>query len=373
MDSRAFYNVINNELVSTSTARYSLNPANRQPNPAVPVSMQADLDRAVSAGRSAYKSWAKVSIEERRKALHAYSDALASNREFFINLLTQEQGKPITQAAGEVDLTITWLKEIPALDLPDTVIEENEERKIVQRYVPLGVAAGIVPWNFPVLLAVGKIAPAPSPFTPCCALKPGELACSIFPPGLIQVLSVVNIEEIVPKVATLSFLTSSQVCMMIKRLYVHEKIYDQFRDAFVKFTSSLKVGDGMEQDTFFGPVQNEMQYDKLKGLFSSITTEGLNPFLGGTINNDSKGFFITPTVIDNPPENSRVVQEEQFGPIIPLMKWSDEQDVLARANGTHAGLGASVWAAGSVWVNSHFDVSPKVPFGGHKWSGIGTK
>jgi acyl-CoA reductase-like NAD-dependent aldehyde dehydrogenase len=132
--------------------------------------------------------------------------------------------------------------------------------------------------------------------------------------------------------------------MMIKRLYVHEKIYDQFRDAFVKFTSSLKVGDGMEQDTFFGPVQNEMQYDKLKGLFSSITTEGLNPFLGGTINNDSKGFFITPTVIDNPPENSRVVQEEQFGPIIPLMKWSDEQDVLARANGTHAGLGASVWA-----------------------------
>lgn len=174
--------------------------------------------------------------------------------------------------------------------------------------------------------------------------------------------------------------------MMIKRLYVHEEIYDQFRDAFVKHTATLKVGDGTDAETFFGPVQNEMQYEKLKDLFSSIESQGLNPALGGTIT-ESKGFFITPTIIDNPPEKSRVVQEEPFGPIIPLIKWSDEDDVLARANATDSGLGASVWSkdidranrmaaqleSGSVWVNSHFEVSPNVSIGGHKGSGIGSE
>lgn len=174
--------------------------------------------------------------------------------------------------------------------------------------------------------------------------------------------------------------------MMIKRLYVHEKIYDRFRDAFVQHTASLKVGNGSEPDTFFGPVQNSMQYAKLKDLFSSIKTQGLTTALGGTIP-ESKGFFINPTVVDNPPEDSRIVQEEPFGPIIPLVKWSNEDDVIARANGTQSGLGASVWTrdldranriakqmeAGSVWVNSHFDVAPNVSIGGHKWSGIGSE
>ncbi|OJJ54205.1 hypothetical protein ASPSYDRAFT_72341 [Aspergillus sydowii CBS 593.65] len=438
--------------MTTSTqTRHSVNPANRQPNPEVPVASKEDLDRAVAAARSAFKFWSKTSFAERRAALHAFSDALAENQEGFTQVLTQEQGKPLTQAAVEIGMSVQWLKGLSNITLPETAVEEDENKKIVQRYVPMGAAAGIVPWNFPVLLAIGKIAPAvytgnaiiikPSPFTPYCALKLGELAARFFPPGLIQVLSGnddlgpwitthpgidkisftgstetgkrvmassantlkrvtlelggndpaiicddVDIEEIVPKLVVLSLLVSSQICMMIKRLYVHEEIYDQFRDAFVKHTATLKVGDGTDAETFFGPVQNEMQYEKLKDLFSSIESQGLNPALGGTIT-ESKGFFITPTIIDNPPEKSRVVQEEPFGPIIPLIKWSDEDDVLARANATDSGLGASVWSkdidranrmaaqleSGSVWVNSHFEVSPNVSIGGHKWSGIGSE
>lgn len=142
----------------------------------------------------------------------------------------------------------------------------------------------------------------------------------------------------------------------------------------------------MEDDVFFGPVQNKMQFEKAKDLFSSITTEKLKAALGGSIE-DSKGYFIHPTIIDNPPESSRVVQEEPFAPILPIMKWSDEADVIDRANALETGLGASVWSkdfdrvtriadqlqSGSVWVNSHFDVSPKAPFGGHKQSGIGVE
>lgn len=174
--------------------------------------------------------------------------------------------------------------------------------------------------------------------------------------------------------------------MMIKRLYVHEKIYDELRDKLVKHVQNLKVGDGTQPDTFIGPVQNSMQYDKARNLFQTITSENLNPVVGGTIK-ESSGYFIPPTLIDNPPETSRVVTEEPFAPILPLLKWTDEEDVISRANNTATGLGGSVWSkdleratrmarelqAGSVWVNSHFQVAPNVPFGGHKASGIGTE
>lgn len=175
--------------------------------------------------------------------------------------------------------------------------------------------------------------------------------------------------------------------MMIKRLYVHEKIYDQFRDALVEHTKTLKSGNGFDDDVFIGPVQNSMQYEKVKSLFDEIPKQGWKPAIGGELPNGGKGYFITPTIIDNPPEDSRIVTEEPFGPIFPMLKWSDDDDVIARANDTKMGLGASVWSAdveratnmakqleaGSVWVNSHFNVAPGVPFGGHKWSGIGTE
>jgi acyl-CoA reductase-like NAD-dependent aldehyde dehydrogenase len=163
------------------------------------VCTREDLDLAVSAARSAFKLWSKTPIQERRAALHAYADAVAAQHDFFTRLLTQEQGKPLAQAGVEIDMAVAWLKEIPAVALPETVLREDDQQKIIQRYVPMGVAAGIVPWNFPVLLAVGKIASAiytgnaiivkPSPFTPYCTLKLGELATKIFPPGLLQVLS----------------------------------------------------------------------------------------------------------------------------------------------------------------------------------------
>ena len=393
-----------------------------------------------------------------------------------------EQGKPLSQAQQEVDLAVVWLKAIPDMKLPEEILEDTEDRQIIQRYTPLGVACGIVPWNYPVLLACGKSAPAlytgnviilkPSPFTPYCDLKLGELGRQFFPPGVLQVLSGgddlgpmltahpgidkvsftgssvtgkkvmescsktlkrvtlelggndaciicedVDVEKVIPKVeyrlcpvitnhkygltqfafvlqiTLLSFLCSSQLCLMIKRLYVHESIYDKFLTAMVEHTKTLKVGPGLEPDVFFGPVQNSMQYEKVKTLFSDIGKEGWKPAIGGTLpdrnsnRSTSKGYFITPTIIDNPPETSRIVTEEPFGPILPVLKWSDEDDVIERANNTKMGLGASVWSAdfdravrmaqqleaGSVWVNSHFDFAPGVPFGGHKWSGMGTE
>lgn len=175
--------------------------------------------------------------------------------------------------------------------------------------------------------------------------------------------------------------------MAIKRVYVHESIYAHFLEALVTYSKNLKVGNGIERDTFIGPLQNAVQYEKVRTYFDDIVNEGLHPVLGGTNENRIKGYFITPTIIDNPPDDSRIVREEAFGPIVPVLKWTDSEDVVARVNDSEMGLGASVWSrdveraermarqldVGSAWVNMHFEVQAHVPFGGHKASGIGTE
>lgn len=194
-----FYNTINNESKRTPTTRHGINPATEEPNLDVPVSTKEDVDDAVSHARTAFKKWSKVPIEERRAAILAFADALASHKDEFARLLVTEQGKPLSQATQEVSVAEIALQTVAKLDLPEEVLEETEERTIIGRHVPLGVACGIVPWNYPVLLACGKIGPAllsgcsvivkPSPFTPYCSLKLGELGRQFFPPGVLQVLS----------------------------------------------------------------------------------------------------------------------------------------------------------------------------------------
>ncbi|OLN97064.1 Phenylacetaldehyde dehydrogenase 1 [Colletotrichum chlorophyti] len=281
----------------------------------------------------------------------------------------------------------------------------------------------------------------PSPFTPYCDLKIVELAQQIFPPGVFQVLSGddnlgpwltshpgvdkvsftgstatgkrvmescsktlkrvtlelggndaaivrpdVDVKAIAPKIAMLALYNSGQVCVAIKRIYIHESIYDELLTEITNVVESLPVGDGQQEGTVLGPVQNQMQFERVKELLKDIEAQKLKITAGSTEPaSNSKGFFITPTIVDNPPENSRIVVEEPFGPVFPVLKWSDEADVIRRANDTLMGLGASVWSkdleaaqriakkikAGNVWINTHLELQYDSPFGGHKQSGIG--
>lgn len=444
-----FQNTINGKLSSTEKTRHGINPATGKANPEVPVSTQADVDAAVAAGKEAFKTWSQTPFEERKKAMLAFGDALEAHSADFAKMLTQEQGKPLMFAQGELGNAVQWIRALSNLELKEEVLEEDDDKMVITRYTPLGVTVGIVPWNFPVHLACGKIAPSiltgnpiiikPSPFTPYCDLKLGELGQQFFPPGVLQVLSGddnlgpwltshpgpdkisftgstftgkkvmesasktlkrvtlelggndptivcadVDIAAVAPKVATLAFLNSGQICLAIKRIYVHESIHEKFRDAMVEYTRTLKVGEGNEEGVFLGPIQNSMQFDKVKTFFNDIEKEKWNVAVGGK-NDDRPGYFINPTIIDKPSDTSRIVTEEPFGPIVPLMTWSDEADVVRRANDTKMGLGASVWSndleqanriarqldAGSVWVNTHLEVAPNAAFGGHKESGIG--
>ena len=194
-----FYNSINGKLTSTEKTRHGINPATGKPNAEVPVATQKDVDDSVAAGKEAFKSWSKVPYQERKKALLAFADGLEANTNDFSKLLTQEQGKPLQFAVGEVQTGVHWLRELAKLELKEEVVEEDDGKKVIVRYTPLGLTVGIVPWNYPVHLACGKIAPAiltgntiiikPSPFTPYCDLKLGELAQQYFPPGVVQVVS----------------------------------------------------------------------------------------------------------------------------------------------------------------------------------------
>ena len=195
----------------------------------------------------------------------------------------------------------------------------------------------------------------------------------------------VDVETYAPKVADLAFANSGQVCLALKRVYIHEDIFDQFRDAMVKHVQTLKLGDGTEKDVSHGPIQNSMQYERVCGFFKDIEKEGWKVAVGGKNDENAPGYFIQPTIIDRPADDSRIVTEEPFGPILPIMSYKTEEEVIERANNTLMGLGASVWTtdmeeaerigrqldAGSVWTNTHLELQPNLPFGGHKQSGIG--
>ncbi|KAI1854382.1 hypothetical protein JX265_012416 [Neoarthrinium moseri] len=452
LDFTKFYNVIDGKLVGTAKTRRAVNPSTEEELWEVPVSTQEDIDKAVAAAKKAQEAWAEVSWEDRRKAIHNFAAALEKQSGEFAKLLTTEQGKPLMFAQGEIAEAVRWLRTLSSYPEPQETVEESPERKVSIRYTPLGVAVGIVPWNFPVQLASGKIAAAlvtgnafilkPSPFTPYCDLKMAELAQAFFPPGIFQALSGddnlgpwltahpgidkvsftgstatgkrvmescaktlkrVTLElggndpaivcadadpaVVGPKVATMALFNSGQICIAVKRVYVHESIYPAVLAAMVEFVKSVRVGDGHSEGVFMGPVNNKLQFDRVKNLLDDIEKTQLKIATGSTKTqaDGSKGLFITPTIIDNPPEDSRIVVEEPFGPVFPVLKWTDEADVIKRANDTDMGLGASVWSqnmetahriakklkAGNVWINAHAEPQPEAPFGGHKHSGVG--
>ncbi|OQS13075.1 aldehyde dehydrogenase [Nocardia donostiensis] len=447
-----FVMTINGESVKGAETSDVFNPATRSVIAQVPVATREDLDRAVDAAHQAFATWSAAPLAERQALVAAIGDRLEERAEDFMALLTAEQGKPRAMAEWEVYGSIAWFREVAKQSLPEDVVEDTAERRVISRRTPLGVVAAIVPWNFPILLAVWKIAPAlvagntiivkPSPFTPLCDLKLVELVQDLLPPGVLSALSGdddlgkwmtahdriakiaftgstetgkhvmrsaagtlkritlelggndpaivlgdVDPKKVAPQLFWAAFQNNAQFCNAAKRVYVHDSVYDAVRDELVAFARTVKVGNGAQPDTELGPIQNEPQYRKVAEYFDDCAANGYTFALGGRIDPDAEGWFVPVTIVDNPPENSRLVAEEPFGPIVPLLRWSDEDDVVRRANDTVWGLGATVWGedldaiqrigrrleAGTVWLNEVHQYSPHQVFGGHKQSGIGAE
>jgi acyl-CoA reductase-like NAD-dependent aldehyde dehydrogenase len=197
------------------------------------------------------------------------------------------------------------------------------------------------------------------------------------------VLHDASVKETAQQIFKEAMKNTGQVCIAIKRCFVPDKLHDDFVRELSECARNAKVGDGFQEGVQYGPINNKMQFDRVKELVEDARRSGATIEAGGApLPGD--GYFYPPTIISGVKEGFRIVDEEQFGPVLPVIKYSDESDVVERANGTLFGLGGSVWGpvdravkvaetldSGSVWINSHNVLTPDVPFGGRKESGVG--
>ncbi|KAJ2905395.1 fusarin C cluster-oxidoreductase [Zalerion maritima] len=404
MDFDNFFNVVNGEKRASKSTYHGVCASNGKTLWEVPIATPDDVGNAVSAAATVFPCWAAKSYTERNEFLTKFK-------------------------------------------IPEERIEDDEKVVFVKNE-PFGVVAAICPWNFPLFFGIGKLAPAvatgncvilkPSPYTPYSALKLVELAQQVFPPGVVQVLGGdgnlgpalvrhpdiqkisftgstatgkevmrgcvdtmkrftlemagnnagiimpdVDVPVVAEQVAEGLWFNAGQVCANNRRLYIHESIYDGFVEDLAAKTKEM---DGQVADRI-GAIQNTMQLEKLKEAISECQKAG-HKLLGNDSSTKSpQGSFFHPVIIDNPPEDSSIVTDEHFGPIVPCLKFCSVDDAIAKVNSTTTGLAANLWTknvtaaegiiskldVGNVYVNGPPKPDPAVPFGGHKQSGMGVE
>ena len=344
-----------------------------------------------------------------------------------------------------------WARHTGTLELPVEVLSDGEAGRVELHRKPLGVVGSITPWNFPILIAIWHLVPAirtgntvvikPSPYTPLGTIRLVELLNEVLPKGVLNVvagrddlgqmmtehphiqkivftgscatgrkvmqtasstlkrvtlelggndagivLPDANPKEIAERLFWGAFINNGQTCAALKRLYVPDNIYDEVCDALVDYAKSVTVGHGLEENSVLGPIQNQMQYDKVVDLVEDAKRNGARILCGGEAP-EGPGFFYPVTIVAGATDGMRIVDEEQFGPVLPVIRYTDLDDAIERANALDVGLGGSAWSSdpdkakavaarlecGTAWVNNHGAIKPFAPFGGVKGSGLGVE
>ncbi len=428
-----------------------INPSTGQVFAQAPSVTPEQLDVVFAAANRAYRDW-KRDEGLRRTVLLAAAVAVEAAVDELAPILVAEQGKPLGDARNEIFAAGAWLRYFSELEVPREIIRDDAERfeEVYRR--PLGVVSAITPWNFPITLAMWKIAPAlragntivvkPSPYTPLTTLALARVLRGVLPDGVLNVitgpdplgaalvshpiprkvsftgstavgkrvavaaaedlkrltlelggndpaiiLKDANVEDVAARLFWSAFGNNGQICLAVKRVYAHEDVQPALVEALGELARKARVDDGMAEGAQLGPLNNQPQFERIKGLVSDAVANGARVVSGGHVI-DRPGYFYSPTILDNVNDGFRVVNEEQFGPVLPVMAFRDEAEAIERANNSEYGLTASVWSAdadhaaalaseidsGQVSINSHGGgVQKHLPFGGHKWSGIGVE
>ncbi|MEN8293113.1 aldehyde dehydrogenase family protein [Acinetobacter radioresistens] len=426
-----------------------LNPANEEVVTEIASATPEQVNQAVQAATEAFKQWKNISDEEINNSFSKIANDIRQEKKEIARLITLEQGKPLGLAEFEVEAGASWIEYIASLEIPVETIQEPGSKTIQVYNRPLGVVASITPWNWPFMIAVWHLFPAlktkncivnkPSEYTPLSTVKLVEIINRHVPKGVCSVvlgtgkvgqvlsehpdiakvtftgstrtgqsilshsvntlkgvvlelggndvgivLDDIDVDSTAEKIFGSAFLNAGQTCAALKRLYVHENIYEDLIHKLVEIAERQVVGNGQEENTTFGPVQNRMQFNKVKALIEDAIAQGGELLTQAPVLPEN-GYYIAPTLIANLREGVALVDEEQFGPVLPIIKFSEIDDVIQRANQSSFGLGGSVWSqniekaqeianqleCGTVWINSHADLSPAAPFGGWKLSGLG--
>ena len=354
-------------------------------------------------------------------------------------------------AGMEIGGAIAWTRVTASLDIPVDVIQDNADARIEVHRKPLGVVGSITPWNWPLLICIWHIMPAlragntvvlkPASLTPVATLRLVELANQVLPKGVLNVvtgeaevgsamsahpgiakmvftgstptgrhimqnaaatlkrltlelggndagivLPDVDPKAVAARLFAAAFHNNGQTCACLKRLYVPDALYEDICAELARLAREVKVGDGLDPATQLGPIQNAAQRQRVASLVDDAREKGARILAGGHAL-EGDGYFYAPTIIADARPGMRVVDEEQFGPALPVIRYSDLEDAIAQANASENGLGGSIWTSrpaeaaglalrlesGSVWINEHGAIQPDAPFGGVKQSGVGVE
>ncbi len=442
--------LIGGRLVDGDMTMPVVNPATGQVFAEAPRASLAQLDEAVTAAAKAFPAWAATSVVARRALLVKIAETVEAHENELARLLVREHGMPLPNACGEVTAFGAELRAMAKAALPSKTIEVRPGWRVEQIYRPLGVVAAIMPWNLPLILLGTKLGPAllmgntvvvkPAATTSLSTLRLFTIIADIVPSGVVNVITDANdlgsdlsshplvrmvtftgSTAVGKKVAAASagtlkrftlelggndpaivlddvdpiavakilfegaFQNSGQACIAVKRVYAHAAIYDALCVALGDLARAAKTGDGFTEGVQYGPLQNKAQFDRVNAVIAEAKTKGI-VVASGTIP-EGGGYFIGPTIVRDIAEGTRLVDEEQFGPVLPVIKFFDVEDAIARANATPYGLAASVFSkdqaralaiaarieSGTVTVNKLIEFHPLIPFGGAKASGIGVE
>lgn len=424
-------------------------------------SKSADIDAAVQAATDAKDAWGRTSTTERSNILLKIADRMEQHLEELAVLEAWENGKPVRETlAADLPLAIDHFRYFAGcIRAQEGGISEIDHDTMAYHFQePLGVVGQIIPWNFPILMATWKLAPAlaagncvilkPAEQTPASILKVVEIIADLLPDGVLNVVNGFGVEAGKPLashtgIAKIAFtgetttgrlimqyasqniipvtlelggkspnvffadvmaqddafldkalegfamfaLNQGEVCTCPSRALVQESIYDEFMEKAVARVNAITVGNPLDPNVMVGAQASNDQYEKILSYLDIGKQEGAKVLTGGssrTVDGLEGGYYIQPTVFEG--DNSmRIFQEEIFGPVLSVTKFTDQDDALRIANDTLYGLGAGVWSrdtntayrmgrgieAGRVWVNCYHQYPAHAAFGGYKQSGIG--